>query len=353
MTPSSIAAAEQLADLAEFADQEGAAELLLGGAVEITGAAGANFWFYDPGEDCLVQVSDRFVLDGPSPLLRSVVQAAGPSTWDVPERNSARNRPADGTDDLPGRFLGVPACDSGRSVFGILMVWRDLGQPGFTAVEARALEEFLAAAAPYLRLHSRNPGRRRAGGAIRQGTGSLFRREAIDDYEAELERRGRLLRVSEGFGWAAFLLLLLGFAALVVAALQVKVETSAAGPAVVRNTEKGWLAIGTLPGQIRPRLWPGQELQLALRGYPGVSWALPVGELGKGMLSSGDLPADLGAALGAGNPSQEPQVLIRAPLRDPDFTFAGRRYQLHDGMSGTITVRLSEESLLDRLFPGL
>jgi multidrug efflux system membrane fusion protein len=123
---------------------------------------------------------------------------------------------------------------------------------------------------------------------------------------------------------------------------------------VEQGTTEGLSVLAFLPGSQRPRLRPRQHLTLTLPGYRGARISTRVLAVSSEVLGANDARSRyLGDRVGESLPIQGTVVVVEAQLPSPTFEADGERYQLHDGMIGTVEIRLGSRSVLETVIPGL
>ncbi len=111
--------------------------------------------------------------------------------------------------------------------------------------------------------------------------------------------------------------------------------------------------VALLPGHYRPLIAPGTPLRLELDGYRYAYQHLAVERVDDDVLGPTEARRALGAAIGDAVPLAGPVVLVHAKLPGPTFESGGRVYELHDGILGTVEMRVRSERILPALLPGL
>ncbi len=111
--------------------------------------------------------------------------------------------------------------------------------------------------------------------------------------------------------------------------------------------------VAMLPGHYRPLIEPGMPIRLELRGHRYAYQRLVIDRIGNEVLGPAEVRRFLGASVGDAVPLNGPLVLAYARLPDETFESGGRAYEYHDGLQGTVEVRVRKESLLSAVLPGL
>jgi membrane fusion protein (multidrug efflux system) len=111
--------------------------------------------------------------------------------------------------------------------------------------------------------------------------------------------------------------------------------------------------VALLPGQHRPLLKKGMRLKLELRGYDQGPQHLRISSVNEEVVGPEEARRLLGPEIAAAVPLNGPVVLVQAPFPSSTFEVSGHRYELHDGMWGTVDVRVRSEPVLFALVPGL
>lgn len=111
--------------------------------------------------------------------------------------------------------------------------------------------------------------------------------------------------------------------------------------------------IALLPGSDRPLLATGMRARFELSGYRYAYQRLVVESVSEEVFSPKEAMRVLGQKTADGLLLQGPVVLVRFQLPADSFDADGERYRYHDGMRGTVEVRVREESILATLIPAL
>jgi biotin carboxyl carrier protein len=111
--------------------------------------------------------------------------------------------------------------------------------------------------------------------------------------------------------------------------------------------------VALLPGEHRPLLKKGMAMKLELRGYDQGPQRLWISAVNEEVVGPEEARRLLGPEIAAAVPLTGPVVLVQAPFPASTFEVAGKRYELHDGMWGTVDVRVRSEPVLFALVPGL
>jgi membrane fusion protein, multidrug efflux system len=110
---------------------------------------------------------------------------------------------------------------------------------------------------------------------------------------------------------------------------------------------------GVLPARFRPMLAPGQQMTLELEGYPQVRHRLRVGQISEQAVGPAQVQRMLGIEAADSLSLSGPSVVVTGLLEERQFPFLGQRYRFHDGMTGTLEVRVGTQPLWAILFPFL
>lgn len=111
-----------------------------------------------------------------------------------------------------------------------------------------------------------------------------------------------------------------------------------------------------LPGSDRPRLHPGQQLQIELVGYQKTREAAKIYDVGRNVIGAGEAKRSLGAELGDAlrlAPDGGTYVLVKAKLPRRTFRAKGRTYNYHPGMPAKTEVRVESKRFVLTLLPSL
>lgn len=111
--------------------------------------------------------------------------------------------------------------------------------------------------------------------------------------------------------------------------------------------------VALLPGHALPQLAVGQELDLALEGYPQSRLRGRLVHVPDRVVGPAEARRFLGQEIGDGLEVAGPVVIVRAELEGDGFDVLGTRYGLYDGMVGRAEVRVRREPLLLAIAPGL
>jgi len=110
-----------------------------------------------------------------------------------------------------------------------------------------------------------------------------------------------------------------------------------------------------LPGSDRPRLQPGQDLQIDLTGYQKVREHARIYDVGRNVIGAQEAKRSLGAEV-ADALKLAPDgsyVLVKAKLPKRTFRTKGRTYNYHPGMAAKTEVRVESKRFLFTLLPSL
>lgn len=120
------------------------------------------------------------------------------------------------------------------------------------------------------------------------------------------------------------------------------------------GSEDNKLAIvAVLPGHFRPQLKSGMPLRLELSGYRNAYQELTIDSIGDEVVGPNEIRRYLGQEIADTITISGPLVLVHAQLSSKTFYAGGQVYTYHDGMPGTVEVRVRDERVLFELFPGL
>ncbi len=111
--------------------------------------------------------------------------------------------------------------------------------------------------------------------------------------------------------------------------------------------------VALLPGHQRPELRPGMTLRLELWGYPNEYQALTVEAVDEQVVGPAEAQRLLGPQIADSLPMQGALAVVRASLPAHAFEteLGPRRY--HDGMQGSVELRLRDEPVVFALLPAL
>jgi multidrug efflux pump subunit AcrA (membrane-fusion protein) len=111
-----------------------------------------------------------------------------------------------------------------------------------------------------------------------------------------------------------------------------------------------------LPGSDRPRLRPGQALQIELTGYQKTRETAKIYDVGRNVIGANEAKRSLGQeladALRLGNDGGS-YVLVKAKLPARTFRARGRKYNYHPGMPAMTEVRVERKRFIVTLLPSL
>jgi multidrug efflux pump subunit AcrA (membrane-fusion protein) len=127
-------------------------------------------------------------------------------------------------------------------------------------------------------------------------------------------------------------------------------ERVEAGKVVARVARKdvpeGLSLLAFLPGSDRPRLHAGQLVRMTLPGYRGAEVEATVRGIASAVIGASEAKSRyLADRLGDSVPIQGSVIVIEAEL-PKTFVSDGRTYELHDGMVGSVEVRLQSKTVL-------
>jgi hypothetical protein len=110
-----------------------------------------------------------------------------------------------------------------------------------------------------------------------------------------------------------------------------------------------------LPGSDRPRLRPGQTLQIELLGYQKTRERATIQEVGRNVISAVEAKRSLGAELAdvVRLPQDGSFVVVKAKLPRRTFRARGRSYNYHPGMPAKTEVRVESKRFVVTLLPSL
>jgi len=110
-----------------------------------------------------------------------------------------------------------------------------------------------------------------------------------------------------------------------------------------------------LPGSDRPRLRPGQSLQIELTGYQKTRESGTIYDVGRNIIGTAEAKRSLGAEV-ADALKFAPDgsyVLVKAKLPARTFRARGRTYRYHSGMPAKTEVRVESKRFIVTLLPSL
>jgi multidrug resistance efflux pump len=108
-----------------------------------------------------------------------------------------------------------------------------------------------------------------------------------------------------------------------------------------------------LPGQIRPQLRRGQPMRLEVSGYRYAYQRLTVDSVGDEVIGPAEAQRTLGPAIAGSLQLTGPVVLVRARLPSATFEADGKTWSYHNGLHGTVEIRVRSERILWVLAPSL
>jgi biotin carboxyl carrier protein len=111
--------------------------------------------------------------------------------------------------------------------------------------------------------------------------------------------------------------------------------------------------IGLLPGSDRPQLAAGMVMRLELSGYRYAYQSLTIDSVSADVIGPSEARRVLGLQVSESAALAGPVVLVRGRLPRNAFTVDGVTYRFHDGMQGSVTVRVRSERILFTILPGL
>jgi membrane fusion protein (multidrug efflux system) len=132
------------------------------------------------------------------------------------------------------------------------------------------------------------------------------------------------------------------------------VEVGNAVMAVVDDSVGALELVAFLPGGDRPQITPGMAVRLELDGFDYAYQDLVVLSVSEGVVGPHEAKRLLGPQLADTLPiGNGGVVMVRSRLLSPTFESDGNVYPYHDGMGGTVEIRLRDETILEMLVPGL
>jgi multidrug resistance efflux pump len=111
--------------------------------------------------------------------------------------------------------------------------------------------------------------------------------------------------------------------------------------------------VALLPGSDRPLLEPGMSARFEVSGYRYAYQRLTVESVSEEVFSPKEAMRVVGQKLTDGIPIVAAVVLVRFQLPSDSFEADGEYYRYHDGMRGTVEVRVRSENILATLIPAL
>jgi membrane fusion protein (multidrug efflux system) len=121
----------------------------------------------------------------------------------------------------------------------------------------------------------------------------------------------------------------------------------------LRGGDSELSVIALLPGHYRPLIRVGLPMRLELQGYRYAYQQLVVESVSDEVLGPAEARRLLGPGVGETLPVDGPVLLVTARLPSPTFESDGRRYDYHDGIQGSVEIRVRSERMLTVLLPGL
>lgn len=132
------------------------------------------------------------------------------------------------------------------------------------------------------------------------------------------------------------------------------VDVGNAVMAVVDDSIGALELVAFLPGGDRPQIAPGMPMRLELDGFDYAYQDLVVLSVSEGVVGPHEAKRLLGPQLADTLPmGQGGVVMVRAKLPSTTFESDGQVYPYHDGMGGSVEVRLRDETILEMLIPAL
>jgi len=116
---------------------------------------------------------------------------------------------------------------------------------------------------------------------------------------------------------------------------------------------RGARVTALLNGSERPRLRPGQPLQLHIDGFERTTLELLIDRVDEQVLGPAEAARALGTELAGALDIQGAVVLVHATVPNGTFLSRGVSYRLHHGMPARAEVPVQKESLLYAWLPGL
>ena len=108
--------------------------------------------------------------------------------------------------------------------------------------------------------------------------------------------------------------------------------------------------VALLPARYRAELKQGTSLRFQLAGYEHVYQTTPLASIGE-VVSAPEAARYLG--LEGGSADQGPVVVVSGRIQRATYVSGGQTYRYHDGMPGTVDVRVRSEPALLALIPAL
>lgn len=127
-----------------------------------------------------------------------------------------------------------------------------------------------------------------------------------------------------------------------------QVVVTVADPGEYRPT-----VLAIVPGRYRPALEPGQPFTFRLDGFPGAEQQLTVTSVSDQVLGAAEIRRIVGPVLADSLAIDAPAVIVSAQLDDPEIIADGRRWTVHEGMSGEGDVVVRRKPILYLLVPEL
>lgn len=122
---------------------------------------------------------------------------------------------------------------------------------------------------------------------------------------------------------------------------------------LVDERRAAYSVVALVPGQFRPLLRPGLPVRFTLEGYAQVHDALQIESVGDEAVGPSEVRRTLGQEVADTVAVQGAQVLVRARLPRPTFSFGGQAYRYYYGIPGRVDIRVRSVRLAVLIFPPL
>lgn len=123
--------------------------------------------------------------------------------------------------------------------------------------------------------------------------------------------------------------------------------------ASIGNADGALEVFALLPGEDRPKIAVGMQAELMLSGYRYAPQLFVIDAVSSNVLSQREASGVLGYGEGDGQVGQGAVVLVRGKLISNVFNADGKLLRLHDGMTGTVDLKIASEPAIFALIPGM
>ncbi len=111
--------------------------------------------------------------------------------------------------------------------------------------------------------------------------------------------------------------------------------------------------VALLPGDDRPQIAPGMVARFQIPGYRHEPLWCRIASVSHAVVGPAEAARQLGPEVGDVVAPSGPSIIVRATVPASTFVDGTQELAFHDGMYGTVEVRLERESLAEAVFPGV